>query len=123
MTKRVSEGYIWAYGHHGRKSHYEAEVAGVMITVLNPQGIPPRIKRNAMAPRPETLAGKTVYLVDVRFNDGDVLLRQMENWLIEKMPEVKVKFVRKSGVYSFDDRTLWQEIKEEGDAVVMAVGH
>jgi hypothetical protein len=94
-----------------------------MITVLNPQGNPPLIKRKPMARRLDSLDGKRVYLVDVRFNDGDILLQQMKSWFEKNMPAVNPVFVRKSGVYTYDDKTLWQEIKEKGDAVIMAIGH
>ena len=37
-------------------------------------GLPPRIEHLAMASRSGTLTGKTVYLVDCRFDDGDILI-------------------------------------------------
>ena len=94
-----------------------------MITVLNPQGNPPPVKRKPMAARLHGLDGKTVYLVDVRFNDGDILLHQMKSWFEENMPAVNPVFVRKSGVYTYDDKELWREIREKGNAVIMAIGH
>ena len=93
------------------------------ITVLNPMGYPPEITQLGMAPRPETLEGKTVYLVDCRFDDGDLLLGQMQNWFSEHMPSVKTVLKSKSGVYTEDDPALFQEIKERGDALVLGVGH
>jgi len=93
------------------------------ITVLNPQGNSPLIKRKSMAPRLDSLDGKTVYLVDVRFNDGDIFLQQMKSWFEENMPKVNAVFVRKSGVYTFNDKKLWKEIQDKGDAVIMAIGH
>jgi hypothetical protein len=94
-----------------------------VITVLNPQGNPPLVRRKPMAPRLDTLDGKRVYLVDVRFNDGDILLQQIKSWFEENMPRVNPVFVKKSGVYTYDDKELWREIGEEGDAVIMAIGH
>ena len=47
------------------------------LSVLNPMGHPPKIKQLGMAPRPDTLEGRTVYLVDCRFDDGDILMHQM----------------------------------------------
>lgn len=93
------------------------------ITVLNPMGYPPTITQLGMAPRLDSLDDKTVYLVDVRFDDGDLLLQQMQAWFAEHMPQVKTVFVRKAGVYMQDDLELFQEIKEKGDAMIMAVGH
>lgn len=42
---------------------------GDKITVLHPMGYPPRVTHKPLAPRLETLDGKTVYLVDCRFDD------------------------------------------------------
>lgn len=93
------------------------------VVVMNPTGYPPTIQQLGMAPRLESLDGKTVYLVDTRFDDGDILLRQMEAWFAEHMPRVKTVFVSKSGVYTEADPDLFQEIKEKGDAMIMTVGH
>ena len=93
------------------------------MVVMNPMGYPPKIEQVGLAPRLENLDGKTVYLVDVRFDDGDILLQQMEAWFTEQMPNVKTVFVRKSGVYTQDDTILFQEMKEKADAVILGVGH
>ena len=65
------------------------------IVVLNPRGYPPTITQLGMAPRLDSLDGKTVYLVDVRFDDGDILLQQMQDWFQDHMPQVNIAFVRK----------------------------
>lgn len=93
------------------------------ITALNPMGYPPAIRPLRMAPRPDSLAGKTVYLVDCRFDDGDILMQQMEAWFAEHLPGVKTALRRKSGVYTERDPELYEEIRERGDAAVVAVGH
>ncbi len=93
------------------------------ITVYDPRGYPPQISQVGMAPRLDTLEGKTVYLVDTRFDDGDRLLRQMENWFHEHMPQVNVIFVSKRGVYTQPDPELYAEIRDKGDAAIVAVGH
>ena len=90
---------------------------------MNPMGYPPKITQLGMAPRLDTLEGKTIYLVDVRFDDGDRLLKQMQAWFEENMPGVKTVFVQKAGVYTEDDPKLFEEIKAKGDAMIMAVGH
>ena len=40
------------------------------ITVLNPVGYPPKVTQKQLAPRLESLDGKTIYLVDCRFDDS-----------------------------------------------------
>lgn len=97
--------------------------AGQKITVFNPLGYPPKITRKDLAPRLESLDGKTVYLVDARFDDSEILLQQMQGWFAEHMPTVKTKFVQLSSVYTRDDPNTWQEIKAHGDAAIIGVGH
>jgi hypothetical protein len=50
------------------------------MRVLNPVGYPPRVNPKPLAPRLDTLDGKKVYLVDCRFDDSELLLRQVGNW-------------------------------------------
>ncbi len=93
------------------------------IAVMNPMGYPPKIEQLGMAPRLDSLDGKTVYLVDCRFDDGDILLQQMHDWFSENRPGVNAIFVRKSGVYTQDDPELFAELKGKADAVIVGTGH
>jgi hypothetical protein len=94
-----------------------------MITVLNPVGFPPEIAAKALAPRLDTLNGRTVYLVDCRFDDSDVFLKQMQAWFAEHMPSVRTVFKPISSVYLVDDPATWEEIKARGHAAIVGVGH
>ena len=93
------------------------------IKVYNPMGYPPQITQLGMAERPTTLEGKTVYLVDCRFDDGDILMAQMEACFHEHMPSVKTELRSKAGVYTEDDAELFDEIKAKAAGVVVGVGH
>jgi hypothetical protein len=93
------------------------------LAVLDPVGYPPKIIPRGMAPRLESLDGKTIYLVDPRFDDSGLFLRQMRNWFAEHMPSVKTKIVEMSSVYTKDDPKTWEEIKANGDAAIIGVGH
>ena len=93
------------------------------ITVLNPVGYPPKINKKAAAPRPESLDGRTIYLVDCRFDDSVELLKQVQNWFGEHMPTVKTKMISLSNTYQHDDPKTWEEIKANGDAAIVGVGH
>lgn len=93
------------------------------VTVLNPMGYPPQVTQLGMAPRLDTLEDKTVYLVDCRFDDGDLLMGQMQAWFAEHMPSVKTVLRSKAGVYTEDDPDVFKEIAERGDALVLGVGH
>ena len=91
--------------------------------VMNPMGYPPKITPKAMAPRLDSVDGKTIYLVDPRFDDSGLFLRQVQDWFAEHMPSVKTKIVEMSSVYTKDDPKTWGLIKANGDAAIIGVGH
>jgi hypothetical protein len=93
------------------------------ITTMNPKGMPPQIQLIPMAPRLDSLDGKTVYLVDTGFHGSDILLNQIQEWFKRNSPSVTTVFKRKAGPYAQDDPELWKEIKAKGNAVIMATGH
>jgi hypothetical protein len=93
------------------------------LTVLNPMGYPPRVNPKPLAPRLVALDGKTIFLVDCRFDDADLLLKQLQNWFAENLPNVDTRLVQLSNVYTKDDPELWTRIKSEGHAAIVGVGH
>ena len=93
------------------------------MEVLNPIGFPSTAKGQAMAPRLETLDGKRIFLVDCRFDDSGLLLEQIQAWFREHLPSVTTRLVQKNNVYGQDDPQLWAQIKAEGDAAIVGVGH
>jgi len=95
----------------------------MMLTVLNPVGLPPLVTQKTLAPRLDSLSGKTVYLVDCRFDDSDVFLGQMQAWFADHMPAVKTVLKPLSSVYLKDDPTTWDEIRARGHAAILGVGH
>jgi len=93
------------------------------VTVLNPMGFAPKITRRELAPRLPTLEGRTVYLVDCRFDDSDVFLTQMQAWLGQHLPGVRTVVKPISSVYLHDDPATWEEIRSRGHAAILGVGH
>ena len=93
------------------------------LVVLDPTGYPPKVSGKPLAPRLNTVEGKTVYLVDARFDDSDRFLKQMQAWFAEHMPGVTTVFKPLSSVYTQDDPATWEEIKAKGDAAIVAAGH
>ena len=93
------------------------------ITVLNPLGQPPAIVRVPMAPRIDSLEGKTIYIVDIGFTDTHQLFTEMQSLLQEKYPNTTWIVRTKIGTYFNDDPELWKEIKEKGHGMIMGVGH
>ena len=93
------------------------------VVVHNPVGYPPRITGKPLAPRIDSLDGKTVYLVDCRFDDSDIFLKAMQGWFADHMPSVKTVYKPISSVYTQDDPATWAEVKANGDAAIIGVGH
>jgi len=93
------------------------------ITVLNPEGQPPPINLMPLAPRLDTIEGKTVYLVDIKFTATQQLLEELEKLLNERYPNTTIVLKMKAGSYAESDPELWNEIKEKGDAAIIALGH
>ena len=93
------------------------------LTVMNPVGYPPKITPKPMAPRLGSLDGRTLYLVDPRFDDSGLFLRQVQDWFADHMPSVTTKLVEMSSVYTKDDPKTWEMIKANGDGAIIGVGH
>jgi hypothetical protein len=102
----------------------------IRIAVINPEAQRAPVTEGCgagapswtMAPRLESLNGKTVYLVNQGFGGSELFMEQLQAWFAENMPSVKTVSKRKTGFIFRDDTTdLWKEIKEKGDAVVFGV--
>lgn len=106
-----------------KKKSDRASSVGPKFAVLSPLGTPPPIQQLAMAPRPNSLDGKTIYVVDDGFPGGEVLLNEMVAWFNRNMPKTTVIFRRKAGPFEAEDPALFAEIKAKGDAVIMGMGH
>ena len=116
-------GLFYSLLTHNNQAQAQGETIEQKITVLSPMGIPPAIELKTMAPRLDTLDGKTVYLVNHGYLGTDILLKEMEDWFKANMPEVNIVYKMKFGFFTSEDPFLWAEIKEKGDAMVMAMGH
>ena len=117
-------GLLWSFPTQGNQAQAQGRANEQTITVLSPVGIPPEIELKPMAPRLDTLDGKTVYLVNDGYLGTDLLLGEMQAWFKANMPEVNTVYKRKGGGgFTAEDPELWAEIKEKADAVVMGMGH
>jgi hypothetical protein len=95
-----------------------------LITVLNPAITEKLAERVPLAPRLNTLEGKTIYIVDTNYEGFGRLpvLEEMQRWFAKNMPGVKIIFKLKSGSYVADDPGLWKEIAaNKGDGVIIGV--
>ncbi len=101
----------------------EPAVSDGIITVLNPMGTPPPIQARQMAPRPDTLEGKTIYFVNTGYIGTDRLMDVMSDWFKANYPKTNIVIKRSSGGMSGVDKALWAEIGEKGDAAIIGLGH
>jgi hypothetical protein len=93
------------------------------LEAINPKGMPPAVQLVPMAPRLDTLDGKTIFLVSDGFAGADRFLAQIAIWFQKNMPSVKTVYRLKAGSYFDDDPKLMAEIKASGNAMIMAYGH
>jgi len=95
------------------------------VTVLNPAIATRLADRIPLAPRLNSLDGKTIYLVDFDWGgmgQNDSIQQQMQAWFIQHMPTVKTIIKIKGGNFVTDDPALWKEIAaNHGDGVIIGV--
>jgi hypothetical protein len=95
-----------------------------MIVVLNPAVTEKLAARTPLAPRLNTLEGKTIYLVDMNYEGfgRTAVLYEMQSWFARNMPGVRTIIKLKSGSYISDDPALWKEIAaNKGNGVILGV--
>jgi hypothetical protein len=102
----------------------QRDAAASKITVMNPAVTEKLAERVPLAPRLDTLDGKTIYLVDMNYEGfgRTAVLYEMQAWFAKNMPGVKTIIKLKSGSYVADDPALWKEIAaKKGDGVILGV--
>ncbi len=75
-----------------------------------------------MAPRLDTLEGKTVYLVNTGFAGGREFMEEIQAWFTENRPGIRTELRNKKTSMFSDEPELWEEIKANGDAAIIGVG-
>jgi hypothetical protein len=95
------------------------------VTVLNPAIATSFANRVPLAPRLDSLDGKTIYLVDFDWGgmgQNDSIQQEMQAWFAQHMPSVKTIIKIKKGNFVTDDPGLWKEIAAaHGDGVIIGV--
>ena len=91
------------------------------ITVLNPMGTPPPIEAKQMAPRLDTLDGKTIYFVNTGYIGTDRLMAVMTDWFKENYPKTNIVMAR--GSMTSIPPAVMAEIGEKADAAIVGLGH
>ena len=75
-----------------------------------------------MTPRPDSLEGKVVYLIETGFHGTRDFNEQAAGWFARNMPSVKIELRSTQGMIFTDDPALWAEIADKGDAAIVGVG-
>jgi hypothetical protein len=91
------------------------------LAVLDPTGYPPRVTAHGLSQSPGRLDGRTLFLVDVGFENSDVFMRQLQGWFAEHRPKTRTEVVRWRNQH-VPDPELSARIREEGDAAILGVG-
>jgi hypothetical protein len=92
-----------------------------LLTVHDPRGYPPKVTGKRLAARPQSLDGKTLYLVDCLFDNSEAFMDQLRRWFAEHMPGIDTRMIkpRESWV---DDPGMREKIAADGHAAVFGVG-
>jgi len=94
-----------------------------LCSVLDPRGQPTAtIQPKPLAPRLDSIQGKTVCLIDVGFGGGWEFLEETVAWFSRNLPGVKTILQHKKGIMFVDEPEMWAEVKQKADAVIFGVG-
>jgi hypothetical protein len=119
----LSLGLFSSYFNPDSRALAQGKAGDSKITVLTPLGTPPSIKLRPMAPRLTTLEGKTIYLVNQGYLGTDNLLNEMKIWLEREYPKTKFVYAALGREMGPQPPSLFAEIKEKGDGMIMGLGH
>ena len=103
---------------------YSAAYASEKLTVLNPTPPNRMVDRVPLAPRIDTLEGKTIFLVDIGWGGPKAapsIYQEIKAWFAQNMPSVKVEIRSVKGSYMQDQPELWKEISEKGHAAMVGI--
>ena len=97
--------------------------SSLLNSVLDPRGQPTGIVQPLpLAPRLDTLAGKTIQLIDIGFGGGWEFLEEAAAWLERTIPDIKTVLKHKSGNIFMDEPQTWADAKANAHAVIFGVG-
>jgi hypothetical protein len=92
-----------------------------LLTVHDPRGYPPKVAGKRLAPRLQSLDGKTVYLVDCLFDNSAVFMEQLRHWFAAHLPAIVTRIIRPRESWE-DDPEMRARIVADGDAAILGVG-
>ncbi len=107
-----------------KDAHNVASPNGTLVKVLNPAVVDKLADRVPLAPRLDSLEGKTIYIVDMNYEGlgHTAVLEEIQHWFAKNMPSVKTIAKLKRGSYMSDDPPLWKEIaSNKADAAILGI--
>ncbi len=118
---------FWAWTYAGSQSTGKTPDSDrdALIAVLNPAVASVMADRLPLAPRLDTLDGKTIYMIGINWGGTEAALNvfeEMQSWFAQNMPGVETVIRVKKGGYDMDDPELWKELGGgKGDAAILGV--
>jgi hypothetical protein len=76
----------------------------------------------AMAPRLNTLDGKTILLVNTGFPNSDNFMAVLQEWFKDNHPKTNVVITRAAGMGNLSPANR-EDIEKKADAVLFGLGH
>ena len=107
----------------GRKPAASTD-GGRPITVLSPAIASKMAERVPLAPRLDTLDGKTIYMMDINWGGPEAaysVFEEIQAWLAANKPGVKTVIRRMKGSYMSEDAELLKEISKNANAAIVGI--
>ena len=114
-------GLVCCVSSMSNQVYAQGKAAMPRITVLNPLGTPPPIQIKPMAPRMETMDGKTIYIVNTGYVNTERLVDEFVAWFKTNYPKTNIVLSR-AGMDNISQQLL-TEIGQKADGVIVALGH
>jgi len=109
-------------GIFGRRLNVDSPMFAIHDPVNQPRDTAEALSALKMAPRLDSLEGKTVYLVNTGFAGSKEFMEEVQDWFDRNRPDIKTVLRNKQTSMFTDEPELWKDIKENGDAVIFGVG-
>jgi hypothetical protein len=109
-------------GIFGRRLNPDSPPWAIHDPENQPRDTAEALEKLKMAPRLDSLDGKTIYLVNTGFAGSKEFMEEAHEWFRRNHPKVKTVLRDKKTSMFTDEPELWAEIKQNADGAVVGVG-